>query len=68
MTDPQLRQEVTTAIERHLRANRPEGSSMDDVGAGLAAAIMRTAELVMKETRLRLKRRRPKGSLTAGCD
>ena len=45
VTDPQLRQEVATAVERHLRANPPGDSSVDDVEATFVAAIMRTAEL-----------------------
>ena len=55
MTDPQLRQEVATAVARHLRANPPGDSSVDDVEAAFAAAIMRTAELVI----LSQERRRP---------
>ena len=47
VTDPQLRQEVATAVGRHLRANPPGDSSLDDVEAAFAAAIMRTAELVI---------------------
>ena len=47
VTDPQLRQEVTTAVGRYLRANPPGDSSMDDVKAAFTAAIMRTAELVI---------------------
>ena len=47
VTDPQLRQEVTTEVGRHLRANPPRNSSVDDVEAVFAAAIMRTAELVI---------------------
>ena len=47
VTDPQLRQEVATAVGRHLRANPPGDSNVDDVEAAFAAAIMRTAELVM---------------------
>ena len=47
VTDPQLRQEVATEVGRHLRANPPGDSSVDDVEATFAAAIMRqTAELV----------------------
>ena len=46
LTDPQLRQEVATAVGRHLRANPPGDSNVDDVGA-VAAAIMLTAELVI---------------------
>ena len=42
-----LRQEVATAVERHLKANSPGDSSVDDVEAAFAAAIMRTAELVI---------------------
>ena len=55
MTDPQLRQEVATAVERHLRANPPGDSTVDDVEAAFAAAIMRTAELVIPPR----ERRRP---------
>ena len=47
MTDPQLRQEVATAVVRHLRANPPGGSSVDDVETAFTAAIMRTTELVI---------------------
>ena len=47
MTDPQLRQEVATAVGRHLRANPPGDSNVDDVEATFAATIMRTAELVI---------------------
>ena len=55
MTDPQLRQEVATAVGRHLRANPPGDSSVDDVKAAFAAAIMGTAELVIPPQ----ERRRP---------
>ena len=55
VTDPQLRQEVATAVGRHLRANPPGDSSVDDVEAAFAAAIMRTAELVIPPQ----ERRRP---------
>ena len=41
VTDLQLRQEVATAVERHFRANPPGDSSVDDVEAAFAAAIMR---------------------------
>ena len=47
VTDPQLRQEVATAIGRHLRANPPAESNVDDVEAAFAAAIMRTAEMMI---------------------
>ena len=47
VTDPQFRQEVATAVGRHLRANPPGDSNVDDVEAAFAAAIMRTAELVI---------------------
>ena len=47
VTDPQLRQEVAIAVGRHLRANPPGDSSVDDVEAAFTAAIMRTAELVI---------------------
>ena len=55
VTDPQLRQEVATAVGRHLRANPPGDSSVDDVEAAFTAVIMRTAELVIPPQ----KRRRP---------
>ena len=55
VTDPQLRQEVATAVGRHLRADPPGDSSVDDVEAAFAAAIMRTAELVIPPQ----ERRRP---------
>ena len=47
VTGPQLRQEVATAVGRHIRANPPGNSSVDDVEAAFAAAIMRAAELVI---------------------
>ena len=48
VTDPQLRQEVATAVGRHLRENQPgDSNNVDDVKAVFAAAIMRTAELVI---------------------
>ena len=46
-TDPQLLQEVATAVGRHLRANPPGDSKVDDVEATFVAAIMRTAELMI---------------------
>ena len=55
VTDAQLRQEVATAVGRHLRANPPGDSNVDDVEAAFAAAIMRTAELVIPPQ----ERRRP---------
>ena len=55
MTDPQLRQEVATAVGRHLRASPPGDSSVDDVEAAFTATIMRTAELVIPPQ----ERRRP---------
>ena len=47
MTDPQLRQEAATAVWRHLRAKSSGDSSVDDMEAAFAAAIMRTAEMVI---------------------
>ena len=47
VTDTQLRQEGATAVGRYLRANPLGDSSVDDVEAAFAAAIMRTAELVI---------------------
>ena len=55
VTDLQLRQEVATAVGRRLRANPPGDSNVDDVEAVFAAAIMRTAELVIPPQ----ERRRP---------
>ena len=55
VTDPQLRQEVATAVGRHLKANPPGDSNVEDVEAALAAAIMRTAELAIPPQ----ERRRP---------
>ena len=55
VTDPQLRQEVATAVERNLRTNPPGGSIMNDVAAAFAAAIGRTAEWVIPPQ----ERRRP---------
>ena len=55
VADPQLRQEVATAVGRYLRTNPPGDSSVDDVEAAFAAAIMRTAELVIPPR----ERRRP---------
>ena len=55
VTDPQLRQEVATAVGRPLRANPLGDSNVDDVEAVFAAAIMRTAELVIPPQ----ERRRP---------
>ena len=47
MADPQLCQQVATAVGRQLRANTPGDSNVDDIEAAFAAAIMRTAELVI---------------------
>ena len=55
MTDPQFRLEVAIAVGRHLRANPPGESNVDDVEVVFAAAIMRTAELVIPPQ----ERRRP---------
>ena len=56
VTDPLLRQEVVTAVGGHLRANPPEDSIVDDVEAVFAAAVVRTAELVIPPQ----ERRRPR--------
>ena len=48
MSDPQLQQEVATAVGRPLRANPPGDSNVDDVEAAFAAAIMRTVESVIR--------------------
>ena len=55
VTDPQLRQEVVEAVGRQLRANPTGDSSVDDVKAAFAAAIMRTAEIMIPPK----ERRRP---------
>ena len=55
MTDPQLRQEVATAVGRQLRENPTGDSSVDEVEAAFTAAIIRTAELVIPPQ----ERRRP---------
>ena len=47
VTDPQLRQEVTTAVGRQLRGNLTGDSSVDDAEAAFTVAIMWTAELVI---------------------
>ena len=47
MTNPQVQQEVATAVGRHLRANPPGESSVDDVEVAFAAAIIRTAEVAI---------------------
>ena len=46
---------MTTAVGRHLRTNPPQDSNVDDVESSFAAAIMRTAELVIPPQ----ERRRP---------
>ena len=61
VTDPQLRQEVATAVGRHLRANLPGDSSVDDVEAAFAAAIMRTAKLVIPPQERRISGRGSSG-------
>ena len=70
VTDPQLRQEVATAVGRHLRANPPGDSSVDDVEAAFAAAIMRTAELVIPPQERRIPGRGWSGDARteADCD
>ena len=55
VTEPQLRQEVATAVGRYPRANPPGDNSVDDVEAAFAAATMRTAELMIPPQ----ERRRP---------
>ena len=55
VTDPQLRQEMATAVGRQPMANPPGDSSVDDVEAAFAAAIMRAVELVIPPQ----ERRRP---------
>ena len=60
VTDPQLQQQVATAVGKHLRANPPGDSNVDDVETAFAAAIMRTPGT--KEARTRLEWRRPNGS------
>ena len=55
MTDLQLRQEVATSVGRHLRANPPGDSSVDDVEVAFVTAIIWTVELVIPPQ----ERRRP---------
>ena len=55
VTDPQFRQEVATAVRKHLRANPPGDSIMGNVEAAVATVIMQTAELVISPQ----DRRRP---------
>ena len=47
VTDPQLRQEIATAVGRYLRANPPGDNSVGNVVVPFTAAIMWTAELVI---------------------
>ena len=47
VTDPQLRQKVAPAVGKYLRVNPLGDSSVDGVEAAFAAAIMRTAELMI---------------------
>ena len=56
VTDAQLRQEVATAVGRHLRAKPPGDSNVDHAEVSFAAATMRTAELVISPQ----ERRRPR--------
>ena len=46
-TDPCLREEVARAIGGRLRANPPNGSSVDEVEAAFTAAVVQTAELIV---------------------
>ena len=47
MSGLQLRQKVATSVGSHLRANPLGDSSVDDMNAAFAAAILRTTELVI---------------------
>ena len=47
MTDPQLQNKVATSVGRHRKAKPPGDSSVDDVEVAFAAAIIRTAELMI---------------------
>ena len=47
VTDFELRQEVSTAVGRHLGANTSGDSNVNDVEAPFAAAMMRIVELVI---------------------
>ena len=49
MTDPQLRQEVATAVGRHLRANPPGDSNVDDVEARKLSAYCKAKRLLSEE-------------------
>ena len=55
VADPQLRQEVATAVGTQLWSNPPGDSSVDDMEAAFTAAIMRAAEMVIPPQ----ERRRP---------
>ena len=55
MSNPQLRQEVASAVGRHLRADPPGDSNRDDVEAAIAVVIIRTAQLEIPPQ----ERRRP---------
>ena len=55
VTDPQLRQEVATAVGKQLRAKPTGDSSVDGVEVAFTAAIMRTADMVIPPE----ERRRP---------
>ena len=63
VTDHQVRQEVAIAVGRHLSANLPKDSNVDDVEAAFTLVIMRTADIDpgTKEARTRLEWRRPNG-------
>ena len=63
VTDPQLRQQVATTVRRPPRTNPPGDSNVDDVEAAFAAAIMRTAELVIPPQ----ERRRPGRGWSGGA-
>ena len=59
ITDPQLRQQVATAIGDHLRAFPPSGSSVDDVETAFTTAILQTAERISPAAGAGLLGRRP---------
>ena len=68
MTDPNLRQQVATAIGDHLRAFPPSGSSVDDVETAFTTAILQTAKRVVPPRATRLPGRGWRGDAQAEAE
>ena len=68
ITDPQLRQQVATAIGDHLRAFPPSGSSVDDVETAFTTAILQTAERIAPPRATRLPGRGWRGDAQAEAE